>query len=181
MSIAAHPTVPKIPAREPVPVRRPSRDEALDAVKTLIRWAGRIGPQTLEQIHERVVLWARQLKVTRGRKLRTDGTVVATTIHHPTDSSLLADGVRVLSRLVGRAKQLDMAPQVFDALQRIVEKLETVPLEWGDPEYSTKQAGGLVLHGLQFPFIVQYVTFQQQRVVCILKIRVFPGHPLGTD
>jgi IS5 family transposase len=73
---------------------------------TLIRWAGLIGPTTLEQIHERVVLLARQRRVTRGRKLRTDGTVVATTIHYPTDSSLLADGVRVLSRLVGRAKTL---------------------------------------------------------------------------
>jgi IS5 family transposase len=73
---------------------------------TLIRWAQLIGPTTLEQIHERVVLLARQLTVTRGRKRRTDGTVVATMIHHPTDSSLLADGVRVLSRLVGRAKTL---------------------------------------------------------------------------
>jgi transposase, IS5 family len=73
---------------------------------TLIRWAGLIGPTTLERIHERVVALARQLNVTRGRKLRTDGTVVAATMHHPTDSSLLADGVRVLSRLVGRAKAL---------------------------------------------------------------------------
>ena len=60
----------------------------------------------MAQIHERVVMLAQQLRVSRGRKLRTDGTVVATTIHHPTDSSLLADGVRVLSRWVGRAKTL---------------------------------------------------------------------------
>jgi transposase, IS5 family len=73
---------------------------------TLIRWASLIGPATLERIHERVVTLARQLRVTRGRKLRTDGTVVAATMHHPTDSSLLADGVRVLSRLVGRARTL---------------------------------------------------------------------------
>jgi transposase, IS5 family len=71
---------------------------------TLIRWAALIGATTLERIHERVVLLARQAHVTRGRRLRTDGTVVAATIHHPTDSSLLADGVRVVSRLVGRAK-----------------------------------------------------------------------------
>ena len=30
-----------------------------------------------------------QVRITRGRKLRLDGTVVETTIHHPTDSSLL--------------------------------------------------------------------------------------------
>jgi len=44
--------------------------------------------------------------VTRGRKLRIDSTVVETTIHHPSDSGLLADGVRVLSRLVRRAGDL---------------------------------------------------------------------------
>jgi hypothetical protein len=70
---------------------------------------------------------------------------------------------------------------VFDALETIVAKLETEPLAWGDPEYATKQQGGLVLRGLLFPFIVRYVTFEQQRVVCILKIQVFPGHPLEAE
>jgi IS5 family transposase len=36
--------------------------------------------------------------------LRTDSTVVETTSHYPTDSRLLADGVRVVSRLVQRAR-----------------------------------------------------------------------------
>jgi IS5 family transposase len=49
---------------------------------------------------------AQRLQVTRGRKLRIDSTVVETTIHHPSDSGLLADGVRVLSRLVRRAGDL---------------------------------------------------------------------------
>jgi transposase, IS5 family len=35
-----------------------------------------------------------------------DGTVVETTIHHPTDSGLLGDGVRVLTRLLKRAQPL---------------------------------------------------------------------------
>ena len=71
---------------------------------TLLRWANCIAPETLVALNERVVALARQLQVTRGRKLRLDSTVVATTIHHPSDSSLLADGVRVLSRLLRRAK-----------------------------------------------------------------------------
>lgn len=73
---------------------------------TLIRWANVIGPGTLEELNERVVALAQTLKVTRGRKLRTDGTVVETDIHHPTDSGLLADGVRVLGRLARKAKTL---------------------------------------------------------------------------
>lgn len=73
---------------------------------TLIRWANQIGPQTVASLNERAVELARSLKVTRGRKLRTDGTVVETNIHYPTDDTLLADGVRLISRLVGRAKEL---------------------------------------------------------------------------
>jgi IS5 family transposase len=71
---------------------------------TLIRWANLIGSETLTALNERVVALARQLKVTRGRTLRVDSTVVETNIHHPTDSHLLGDGVRVLSRLLRRAK-----------------------------------------------------------------------------
>ena len=79
---------------------------------TLLRWAHTIRPETLHALNDRVVQLARRLEVTHGRKLRIDGTVVQTTIHHPTDSSLLADGVRVLSRLLRRSK-----PFVQEALR----------------------------------------------------------------
>ena len=72
---------------------------------TLIRWANLIQPATLHHLLDHVVGLARSLKVPRGRKLRIDGTVVATHIHHPTDSTLLYDGVRVLSRTLAKAKQ----------------------------------------------------------------------------
>ena len=71
---------------------------------TLLRWANLIQPQTLQTLLDHVVAVARQLQVTRGRKLRLDSTAVATPIHYPTDSSLLADGVRVLGRLIRRAR-----------------------------------------------------------------------------
>lgn len=73
---------------------------------TLLRWANLIQPETLHRLLDRVTELARSLKVTRGRKLRIDSTVVETTIHYPSDSGLLADGVRVLSRLVRRAGDL---------------------------------------------------------------------------
>lgn len=73
---------------------------------TLIRWANVIGSDTLAGLNERAVELANSLKVTRGHKLRTDGTVVEANIHYPTDSSLLSDGVRVLGRLACRAKHL---------------------------------------------------------------------------
>jgi IS5 family transposase len=71
---------------------------------TLIKWANTIGPETVERINGRVVRLARSLKVTRGRKLRVDTTAVETEIHFPTDSGLIGDGVRVVSRLLRRAK-----------------------------------------------------------------------------
>jgi transposase, IS5 family len=71
---------------------------------TLIRWANTIGPETLQALNDRVVQLARSRKMTRGRKLRVDTTAVETNIHFPTDSGLLGDGVRVVSRLLRRAK-----------------------------------------------------------------------------
>ena len=61
---------------------------------TLIRWANTISPETIVALNDRAVELARSLKVTRGRKLRVDSTVVETNVHHPTDSRLLSDGVR---------------------------------------------------------------------------------------
>jgi len=80
--------------------------EAVPDDTTLIRWAHLVQPQTLDHINERVVQLARERTVTRGRKLRVDSTVVETNSHHPTDSALLADSVRVISRLLRRAKGL---------------------------------------------------------------------------
>src|SRR6266852_3721385 len=71
---------------------------------TLLRWLHTLRPETLHALNDRVVQLAAQAKVTKGRKLRLDATCVQTTIHHPTDSGLLVDSVRVLSRLGKRAK-----------------------------------------------------------------------------
>jgi transposase, IS5 family len=73
---------------------------------TLIRWAKVIQPKTLEKCNERIIQLAVERKVTQGRKLRTDGTVVESNIRAPSDNRLLADGVRVLARTVVRARQL---------------------------------------------------------------------------
>jgi IS5 family transposase len=86
--------------------------EAVPDDTTLIRWANLIQPATLHQLLDHVVALASRLKVTRGRKLRIDGTVVETNIHHPSASTLLRDkeltfsGVRVISGLLKRAKQV---------------------------------------------------------------------------
>jgi transposase, IS5 family len=62
----------------------------------------RLTPETLKTINDLVVQAAVDLGLEDGQKLRVDTTVVQTDIHHPTDSTLLWDVVRVVTRLVAR-------------------------------------------------------------------------------
>ena len=66
--------------------------------KTMGRLARQLSPEVIRQIHDRVVAMARAENIVQGRKMRVDTTVVESNIHYPTDSSLLGDGVRVLTR-----------------------------------------------------------------------------------
>ena len=66
--------------------------------KTMGRWGLAVAPEVVEQLHQRLVAMARDARVIEGRRMRLDTTVVETPIHYPTDSSLLGDGVRVLTR-----------------------------------------------------------------------------------
>jgi len=61
-----------------------------------------LGPEIIEKIHGRIVVIAEERKVVKGQRIRLDTTVTETNIHYPTDSSLLGDGVRVLTRTMKR-------------------------------------------------------------------------------
>ena len=74
--------------------------------KTMGRWGVALGPQVLKQIHERIVKIAQAKGITTGRRMRVDTTVVETNIHHPTDSTLLGDGVRVLIRTMKKITKI---------------------------------------------------------------------------
>jgi IS5 family transposase len=86
-----------------------------------------LGEDVTRQIHARVVDKARQEGIARGRKLRTDSTVVESNVHYPTDSTLLSDGVRVLTRALKRvsAECAEGAVKVVDharaAKHRVLE------------------------------------------------------------
>lgn len=80
--------------------------ERVPDAKTLIRLSHLVGPSVLKGLVERLLTVARQRKVVRGFRMRVDTTVVETNIHYPTDSTLLADGVRVLTRTVRKIGQL---------------------------------------------------------------------------
>lgn len=74
--------------------------------KTMGRWGVALGPEVLKQVHEGLVRIARDKGVTAGRRMRVDTTVVETDIHHPTDSTLLGDGVRVLTRIMRKITKI---------------------------------------------------------------------------
>jgi transposase, IS5 family len=76
--------------------------EATPDFSTFSRLFALLDPPLTAKIHQRVVGVAQEQGVARGRKLRVDTTVVESNVHYPTDSSLLGDGVRVLSRSLGR-------------------------------------------------------------------------------
>jgi IS5 family transposase len=80
-------------------------DKMPDA-KTMGRWGVALGPAVIKQIHERIVQIAQTKNVVAGRKMRIDTTVVESNIHYPTDSSLLGDGVRVLTRTMRKITKL---------------------------------------------------------------------------
>jgi IS5 family transposase len=73
---------------------------------TLIKLTGRYGEQVVKNVHDTVVRRAVEAKVIRGRKMRLDTTVTESNIHHPTDTGLLADGVRVVARTVKKIKEV---------------------------------------------------------------------------
>jgi IS5 family transposase len=65
---------------------------------TFSRCFALLGADVTQRLHDRVVAKACEERVARGRKMRTDTTVVESNVHYPTDSALLGDGIRVLTR-----------------------------------------------------------------------------------
>jgi IS5 family transposase len=84
--------------RLPLSVSTPARS-------TLQRNIKRVKASTWEQINRLVIGYAQDKKIESGRSTRSDCTVVETNIHEPSDSSLLWDCVRVLVRLMTKAKE----------------------------------------------------------------------------
>lgn len=70
---------------------------------TLQRNIKLVRPETLERVNRALVAYAQTTGFEDGRRLRGDSTVVEAAIHEPTDSTLLVDCVRVLTRLLREA------------------------------------------------------------------------------
>jgi IS5 family transposase len=71
---------------------------------TLQRNLKRVRTETLERVNRALVQHAQEHGIEDGKRLRSDSTVIEAAIHEPTDSSLLLDSVRVLTRLLREAR-----------------------------------------------------------------------------
>jgi IS5 family transposase len=89
--------------------------------KTMVRLGQLLDGEKLRALFERVVELAVQRRVTRGRKMRIDTTVVETPIRYPSDSRLCEDVTQVVCREVERMRSAGVAaPKGFRNVKRSV-------------------------------------------------------------
>ena len=88
---------------------------------SLTKWRHRLGPEAIAKVNAAVIDGLRDEKVIRGRRLRIDSTVVEANIHYPTDSQLVADGLRKVTRVGRKIREL-----LGDGVERLVDHSRSV-------------------------------------------------------
>ncbi len=110
--------------------------------KTILKIARALGPEVIERLHRQVVDVAKRAGVTHGRRFRVDTTVVETNVHYPTDSTLLQDGVRVLTRTMHRASTAlgDEPGRIRNRLRSVTRRVLTIGYQARSPKTRTALA-----------------------------------------
>jgi transposase, IS5 family len=84
-----------------------------------------LSDETWEEAGKVIVGYAKSEGIEKGRTIRIDSTAVETDVHRPTDSSLLQDAVRVITRCLVQGKELSPRPAyIFANHNRVVKKRE---------------------------------------------------------
>lgn len=87
-----------------------------DSIKSLTE-------STWEALHHLILGYAAGTKIETGKKVRIDSTAIETNIHQPTDSSLLWDGIRIMTRWMVEGRQLRPRPDYpFSEHRRVAKK-----------------------------------------------------------
>ena len=144
--------------------------------KTMGRWGTAVGPEVVERIHERVVTIARDNGVTAGRRMRVDTTVVETNIHYPTDSSLLGDGVRVLTRTMRKISEIagaagvELRDRSRSVQLKVLEIARAARAKGQQSQEKLKSAYGTLLHATS-RVVGQARRFAQEIVIGVKRSR----------
>ena len=120
--------------------------------KRLARIGQAIGGEVIAELHRRWVEMAQEKGVVAGRKMRVDTTVVESNIHYPTDSSLLGDGARVLTRTMKKIEKQagKLKRKLRDRTRSVRKQVLAIALSGGvrgsEGEQRRQQRYGKLLH-----------------------------------
>lgn len=93
------------------------------AASTLQENMKAVSEEAWETANRLVVQYAVERNIEKGRTIRLDSTAVESDIHYPTDSTLLQDGIRIVTRLLIEGKRLYPTPgYAFSDHRRVVKK-----------------------------------------------------------
>lgn len=82
-----------------------------------------ISESSWEKIHRCIILYAQEVGIESGRKIRIDSTAIETDIHDPTDATLLFDGIRIITRWLNDGHKLSPQPDYqFSNHNRVAKK-----------------------------------------------------------
>jgi len=87
--------------------------------KTLQNQISQISEQSIKAINDRVMAEARKRKLTKGKKMRVDSTVTEANIHYPTDSSLIIDGIKKITKTLTK---LQIIPKGYRSFKRKIKQ-----------------------------------------------------------
>jgi IS5 family transposase len=156
----------------------------------LCRLKNQISPQTWYKMNQALARHAVHQDLIEGEQLRLDTTAVETNIHYPTDSGLLWDTYRVLSRLIEQARDIDpevvgtgrlqtrKAKKLRNKIARLASKRKPASMEKLRPLYEKliqlvigiHEWGGQVCQNLEAVCRKgHYSEFQQSIVECIIE------------
>jgi len=144
--------------------------------RTMGNLARQLGPEVIEKPHRRVVEIAQEHQLATGRKMRVDTTVVETDIHYPTDSTLLGDGVRVLTRIMKKvaAKVGKVGKQMRDRSRSA--KLKVLAIARASRNKTEQGRQKMQKAYLQLLEITSRVTGQAKKFVRAMAGRIKRGH-----
>lgn len=82
--------------------------KSVPEASTLCKLTHKYGEEPLGELHRLIIQNLVERKLVRGRKIRTDTTVIAADIHYPTDAGLLMDGLRRLRQGLIRVPRIGL-------------------------------------------------------------------------
>jgi hypothetical protein len=75
--------------------------------------------------------------------------------------------------IAASAKAAGKLPEFTEILKQAVQRLQTDPHGWGDPEHHLHVVDGVVCHGILRPMVFRYVIYEQVRGVVLLSVQCF--------